>query len=173
MAAIGQPRPTSRANVQPSEPPHSGMAADASWISQQLDAAELLLAEALAHARASERRCEQSLALLANLRQRVPAEGSQAEPAARFVADAVPLLDYLQAAPGGLATDFELPLGRLTARESQVLDLVARGHSNRDIAEALFLSPRTVERHIATIYNKIHVHDRAGATRYARGNHAR
>jgi DNA-binding CsgD family transcriptional regulator len=48
------------------------------------------------------------------------------------------------------------------------LRLIAEGHSNREIAEALFLSPRTVERHIANIYIKIDVHTKAEATAYAR-----
>ena len=55
----------------------------------------------------------------------------------------------------------------LTARETDVLQLIAIGRSNREIAEALFLSPRTVERHIANIYLKIDAHSRAVATAYA------
>ena len=55
----------------------------------------------------------------------------------------------------------------LTARESQILRLIAIGMSNRIIAQDLFLSPRTVERHIANIYLKINAHNRAEATAYA------
>jgi DNA-binding CsgD family transcriptional regulator len=58
----------------------------------------------------------------------------------------------------------------LTAREAQILELVARGHSNRDVAEALFLSPRTVERHLANLYRKLRVHNRAEAVRHARAS---
>ncbi|HEX5166476.1 MAG TPA: LuxR C-terminal-related transcriptional regulator, partial [Thermomicrobiales bacterium] len=43
----------------------------------------------------------------------------------------------------------------LTPREVEVLRLIAAGHSNRQIADTLFLSPRTIERHIANIYLKI------------------
>ena len=56
----------------------------------------------------------------------------------------------------------------LTVREVEVLRLIAAGHSNRQIAYTLFLSPRTIERHIANIYLKIDVHSKAEATEYAR-----
>jgi ATP/maltotriose-dependent transcriptional regulator MalT len=47
------------------------------------------------------------------------------------------------------------PVGGLSAREAEVLRLVARGLSNDDIARQLVLSVRTVERHVANIYDKI------------------
>ena len=56
---------------------------------------------------------------------------------------------------------------RLTGREVEVLRLVAAGKTNRDIAGELFLSVRTVERHIANIYGKINARGRADATAYA------
>ena len=56
---------------------------------------------------------------------------------------------------------------RLTVREIEILRLVATGKSNRKIADALYLSPRTVERHIANIYVKINVHNKVEATAYA------
>jgi pimeloyl-ACP methyl ester carboxylesterase/DNA-binding CsgD family transcriptional regulator len=46
-------------------------------------------------------------------------------------------------------------LGQLTGREREVLDLVAAGRENREIAEALTLSVRTVERHLQTVYRKL------------------
>jgi pimeloyl-ACP methyl ester carboxylesterase len=55
----------------------------------------------------------------------------------------------------------------LSAREKEVLALLAQGQSNRDIAEQLVLSVRTVERHIENIYAKIRVNGRAQATVYA------
>jgi DNA-binding NarL/FixJ family response regulator len=55
----------------------------------------------------------------------------------------------------------------LTSREVEVLQHVAAGQSNRQIADALFLSPRTVERHIANIYLKAELHNKAEATAYA------
>jgi DNA-binding CsgD family transcriptional regulator len=55
----------------------------------------------------------------------------------------------------------------LTRREREVLRLIAAGKSSREIAEALSLSVRTVERHTTTIYAKLEVHNRAEATAYA------
>ena len=55
----------------------------------------------------------------------------------------------------------------LSAREREVLRHVARGLSKRDIAQLLFLSPRTVERHVANIMQKLGMHDRVALTRFA------
>jgi DNA-binding CsgD family transcriptional regulator len=55
----------------------------------------------------------------------------------------------------------------LTMREVEVLQLIAEGRSNRDIAVQLTLSERTVERHVAKAYAKIGARTRAEATRYA------
>ena len=57
--------------------------------------------------------------------------------------------------------------GLLTARETEVLRLIADGRTNTDIANELVLSVRTVERHIANIYAKIGARGRADATAYA------
>jgi DNA-binding NarL/FixJ family response regulator len=57
--------------------------------------------------------------------------------------------------------------GGLTARELQVLQLVAAGHTNRSIAADLFLSERTVDRHISNILTKLGVSSRTEATAYA------
>ena len=56
----------------------------------------------------------------------------------------------------------------LSARETQVLQLVARGHSNREIAQSLSLSINTVECHAKNIYRKLAVRSRAGAVYSAR-----
>jgi DNA-binding NarL/FixJ family response regulator len=48
-----------------------------------------------------------------------------------------------------------LPYPGLTRRETEILNLVAGGLTNPEIAEKLFLSIRTVERHISSIYQKI------------------
>jgi ATP/maltotriose-dependent transcriptional regulator MalT len=55
----------------------------------------------------------------------------------------------------------------LTARECEVLALVAQGHTNRGIATALFLSEKTVARHLSNIFAKIDVTSRAAATAFA------
>jgi ATP/maltotriose-dependent transcriptional regulator MalT len=59
-----------------------------------------------------------------------------------------------------------LPAG-LTAREAEVLRLVAAGHTNKEIAAALFLSDKTIARHLSNIFTKIDVATRAGATAFA------
>lgn len=59
------------------------------------------------------------------------------------------------------------PGGGLTGRESQVLRLVATGATNRAIAAELFLSEKTVARHVANIFLKLGVSSRAAATAYA------
>ncbi|MHB8574688.1 MAG: LuxR C-terminal-related transcriptional regulator, partial [Dehalococcoidia bacterium] len=60
--------------------------------------------------------------------------------------------------------------GGLSPREWEVLGLLAAGLSNRRIGDALALSARTVERHIANIYAKIGAHGRAEATTFALRN---
>jgi DNA-binding CsgD family transcriptional regulator len=57
--------------------------------------------------------------------------------------------------------------GGLTPRELQVLRLVARGETNRAIAERLVVSERTVDRHVSNIFTKLGVSSRAAATAYA------
>jgi predicted ATPase/DNA-binding CsgD family transcriptional regulator/transcriptional regulator with XRE-family HTH domain len=57
--------------------------------------------------------------------------------------------------------------GNLTARQAEVLRLLADGLSNKKIAARLNLSPGTVERHLATIYHKLGLGGRVDATRYA------
>jgi len=60
----------------------------------------------------------------------------------------------------------ELPRG-LTAREAEVLRLVATGKTNRDIAVELVISEHTVARHLQNIFAKLDVSSRAGATAFA------
>ena len=55
----------------------------------------------------------------------------------------------------------------LTAREVEVLGLVARGRTNRQIAQSLVVSPKTVSNHVEHVYAKIGVSSRAAATLYA------
>jgi DNA-binding NarL/FixJ family response regulator len=55
----------------------------------------------------------------------------------------------------------------LTAREEEVLKLVAEGHSSKDIAEMLFISVKTVHRHRANLLHKLGLRDRLELTRYA------
>jgi predicted ATPase/DNA-binding CsgD family transcriptional regulator len=59
----------------------------------------------------------------------------------------------------------------LTAREVQVLQHVAQGFTDAQIAERLSISPRTVTTHITSIYNKIGIKSRVAATHFATENH--
>jgi predicted ATPase/DNA-binding CsgD family transcriptional regulator len=60
----------------------------------------------------------------------------------------------------------EQPAG-LTSREVEVLGLVAAGMTSAQVATELFLSPRTVEAHLSSIYHKLGVNSRSAATRFA------
>jgi DNA-binding NarL/FixJ family response regulator len=51
----------------------------------------------------------------------------------------------------------------LTARELEVLELLTAGRSDREIAEALFISRRTAQGHVASIFNKLGVNSRTAA----------
>ena len=62
------------------------------------------------------------------------------------------------------------PLHRLTAREGEVICLLARGLSNPRIAETLVISRKTVEHHLDHIYGKIGVTCRTAAVAYALQN---
>jgi DNA-binding NarL/FixJ family response regulator len=55
----------------------------------------------------------------------------------------------------------------LTPREQEVIKLVAEGHTNKQIAETLVISEKTVERHRANILEKLGMRDRVELTRYA------
>ena len=55
----------------------------------------------------------------------------------------------------------------LSAREREVLDLIAEGATNRQIGERLFLSPHTVKEHTSAVYRKLGVRNRAEAVQQA------
>jgi len=59
---------------------------------------------------------------------------------------------------------------QLTARETEVLQSIAQGYTNRQIAELLHLSVRTVETHRANVRSKLNISTRAGLVRYAAEN---
>ncbi|MCX7791192.1 MAG: response regulator transcription factor [Chloroflexaceae bacterium] len=61
----------------------------------------------------------------------------------------------------------EAPVEQLTPRELEVLRLIARGKSNKEIAEALIVSEKTVKTHVSNILSKLHLADRTQAAIYA------
>jgi DNA-binding CsgD family transcriptional regulator len=69
--------------------------------------------------------------------------------------------------PAGAEPDASAP-GNLSRRECEILTLLALGHTNREIAERVHLSVRTVEWHRARIQSKLHVTGRAALARIAR-----
>jgi DNA-binding NarL/FixJ family response regulator len=68
--------------------------------------------------------------------------------------------------PAGSALPAAYPAG-LTAREVDVLRLVAQGLTDAQVAEKLIASRRTVSTHLTSIYSKLHVASRSAATRFA------
>lgn len=81
-------------------------------------------------------------------------------------AEAVRVLDALKGAPESKTAN--PPAGHgLTPREREVVGLIAAGRSNQEIAEALFISHRTVTTHITHIFAKLDVDNRASVAAYA------
>ena len=79
--------------------------------------------------------------------------------------DAAAALVQERIAPGG--REGEAPSDPLTPREAEVLKLIAEAFTTKQIAEALFISPKTVENHRNRIFQKLGMHDRVELTRYA------
>jgi DNA-binding NarL/FixJ family response regulator len=71
--------------------------------------------------------------------------------------------EYLDRARAGEALHKDV----LTPREEEIVKLVAEAHTNEEIAEMLFISKKTVERHRANILEKLGMRDRVELTRYA------
>ncbi|MGN6755748.1 MAG: helix-turn-helix transcriptional regulator [Thermomicrobiales bacterium] len=138
-------------------------------------AAQAHLDEALALADACAAPYERALTLLAQAEFQVATDRPGKAQVALTAAQA--LLAPLDARPAlaraaTIATRLAAPPTTatpdgLSRREVEVLRLLAAGQRNQAIAEALFLSPRTVQRHIANVYLKIGAHNRAEATTYA------
>jgi len=64
----------------------------------------------------------------------------------------------------------KLPIETLTTREREILKLVAEGKTSKEIAELLFISPRTVEKHRYNIMQKLQLHKSAALAKYALSN---
>ena len=93
----------------------------------------------------------------------LPAATTEARALGAALAAGVPPAPDAAEAPD---TPLSLPTG-LSEREEEVLRLVAAGLSNAEVAERLYLSPRTVHSHLHNIYAKLGISTRAAATRFA------
>ncbi|MCW9049114.1 MAG: response regulator transcription factor, partial [Deltaproteobacteria bacterium] len=62
---------------------------------------------------------------------------------------------------------FKILSDPLTLREREVLKLIAEGKSNKDVADLLNISPRTVHHHRASLMQKLNIRNTAGLVRYA------
>jgi DNA-binding NarL/FixJ family response regulator len=72
--------------------------------------------------------------------------------------------DYIRRAKGDQVIS---QVDKLTAREREVLQLIAEGHSSAEVAKSLYISIRTVETHRHNIMEKLGIHSIAGLTRFA------
>jgi putative nucleotidyltransferase with HDIG domain len=103
-------------------------------------------------------------------REPLPLEGAAARlrtevAAGRLDGDAVAAV--LAAAGFASGARRTIRAGKLTDREVEVLRLLARGHTNKQMGRRLFISPKTVGRHVEHIYQKLEVSSRAAAAMYA------
>jgi DNA-binding NarL/FixJ family response regulator len=77
------------------------------------------------------------------------------------------VVETLMNLPGKEARITDTQYGALTAREQEILRLLAEGLPPKEIAEKLFISPKTVENHRANIMNKLELHSTIELVRYA------
>lgn len=141
---------------------------------QWAEAAEHYQAAALAHQEAGHPHdaVEALIGLgRASFRLNRPEEAARHLRAAEAMADGIANPQRLAEVRAALAEIGEAGVGALpdglTARQAEVLRLLAAGMSNKQIAASLYLSPATVERHLATVYRKLGLTGRVEATRYA------
>jgi DNA-binding NarL/FixJ family response regulator len=78
-------------------------------------------------------------------------------------------LNRLNQLPAGRAGRLDKKAVRLTSREMEVLQLIAEGEANKQIASQLGIGIKTVEKHREHLMQKLNIHDTAGLTRYAIG----
>ncbi|WP_231626356.1 helix-turn-helix transcriptional regulator [Streptomyces apocyni] len=151
---------TARGAVELARPQHPG----------RLDEAVRLLRQALSHwltLRVPYQAAQVRMLLAAACQRAGDREGARLElSAAHRVFDGLGAAPDARRAAALLGREPRLP-GHLTAREAEVLRLVAAGHSNREIAIKLTISEHTVARHLNNIYAKLDVSSRAAATAYA------
>jgi DNA-binding NarL/FixJ family response regulator len=73
----------------------------------------------------------------------------------------------LDAFAGGEAPSVDVDLDRLTAREREVMRLIARGYAYKEVAKELFISVKTVETHVSAVLRKLQLSSRHELTRWA------
>ena len=87
---------------------------------------------------------------------------------------------YTQMGPGlfaktigssNLKTSVNTELNQLTAREQEVLQLIATGHNNKEIAAQLYITERTVKNHVNSILRSLNLRDRTQAAIFANQHH--
>lgn len=76
-------------------------------------------------------------------------------------------MEFVKEYKVGVHDKFKADENNLTAREIEVLDLIAEGMINKEIAKALFISEKTVKNHVSNIFRKLNVSDRTQAAIYA------
>lgn len=156
--------------------PSSGFGATASHARGAVRLAEGRAAEALPVLREACRRWQEldapyEAACVGTLLARAYEELDDPEAAARELGAAEAAFDRLGAAAAtrqrtGPVRGRQLP-GGLTAREVQVLALVAAGKTNREVASSLVISERTVARHLSNIFTKLQLPSRTAAAAFA------
>ena len=72
---------------------------------------------------------------------------------------------------GTVADNYKSPQSRLTAREREIVQLLGEGQSNKEVAESLSISVKTVETHRSHIMEKLNIHSLGDLIRYAVRNH--
>jgi len=85
--------------------------------------------------------------------------------------EAVPISPSMEARQPSVPPTGPIPPAGLTAREAEVLQLLAQGLADSQIAERLVIARRTVNWYLTSIYSKIGVSSRSAATRYAIEHH--
>ena len=73
----------------------------------------------------------------------------------------------IESVRAGTSSGASLPDGRLSGREREVLALIAEGHTNGEIGKVLGISAKTVDKHRASLMEKLGIHTRSGLMRYA------
>jgi DNA-binding NarL/FixJ family response regulator len=72
---------------------------------------------------------------------------------------------------GSVSDNYKSPQNRLTAREREIVQLLGEGQSNKEVAESLNISVKTVETHRSHIMEKLNMHSLGDLIRYAVRNH--